>query len=539
MTVVRFPNKTIETKAGLSLDRITKILENLGMPCGVIVEELEVELTPNRLDMVGINSLSYTIRLFEGIQQPIFISSSGMYGELTNEKPKARPFIRAFVVKNVKDREFLYDNLIQMQEKLHATLGRKRKKVAIGIHDLEKVKFPLRYAEVKEIKFVPLGWEREAGIKEILEKHEKGKIYAHLLEGFDKVPMLFDEEGVISFPPIINSERTKISEETVNFLVDITGTHEETLKEVERILCTEFALAGGEIYSVKINNSISPDLTIKELKFDKKEVEDILGISVEGEEELLRRMGHVLEGDTLKVAQNRYDMRSIQDIAEEIAISIGYDKFPKEMPEVPGMGKANEEEEFVERVKHLLASYGLVESYGFFLTSREDSEYINESNVLENTLNPLSSEASTLRGSVLTSLLKVHSINKRRGLPQAFFEVGRVNSKREKREFLEVGITLGDKKSNVEMVVAWAKRFLYDLNIDAEFSQEEERITKVLDKLGLRKNVFVLQRSGSITSKEGVGIVGELNPEVLERFKVDFPISAFVFRFLNHGPGGI
>ncbi len=65
--------------------------------------------------------------------------------------------------------------MINLQEKVALTFGRRRKEVAIGIFDFDRVKPPIHYrAAEKTERFVPLGFDEEMTLEEILERHEKG-----------------------------------------------------------------------------------------------------------------------------------------------------------------------------------------------------------------------------------------------------------------------------------------------------------------------------------------------------------------------------
>ena len=61
-------------------------------------------------------------------------------------------------------------------------------------------------------------------INDILIKHPKGIDYAHLLDGFDKFPVIIDsEDNILSFPPIINGDHTTVTSQTKDFFIDVTG----------------------------------------------------------------------------------------------------------------------------------------------------------------------------------------------------------------------------------------------------------------------------------------------------------------------------
>jgi phenylalanyl-tRNA synthetase beta chain len=215
--------------------------------------KIEIELTPDRTDMLSVEGIAREIKGFLALETGLKkydITDSNYV--LKKEKTEVRPSIACAIILDVKLTDELVKSLMQMQEKLHATIGRDRKKVAIGVHDFDKIKPPLRYTDVLDEKFIPLNENKEMNIKEILEYNPKGKDYAHLLK--DKYPIIYDKEGVISFPPIINSERTKVTSETKNLFIDVTGEDEKAVLQVLNILVCNIAERGGKILAVKVSN---------------------------------------------------------------------------------------------------------------------------------------------------------------------------------------------------------------------------------------------------------------------------------------------
>ena len=218
---------------------------------------------------------------------------------------------------------------MQIQEKLHDSIGRNRKKVAIGVHDFDKIKPPLVYRDVDEETFAPLGETRTMSVKEILSEHPKGKDFAHLLK--DKYPMIYDKEGVISFPPVINSERTKLIENTKNLFIDVTGTDERAVNIALNILVCNITERSGKISTVKVSGKKTPELEPKEISIDIESIDKILGFGLNEKQitEILERMRYVvmkLKGGRLEVVipPYRYDILHEIDIIEDIAIGYGY-----------------------------------------------------------------------------------------------------------------------------------------------------------------------------------------------------------------------
>jgi tRNA modification GTPase len=130
------------------------------------------------------------------------------------------------------------------------TIGKDRKAVAVGIHDLSKINGKvIIYKDVKEGSFVPLGYSEEMKLSEVLEKTEKGKAYKSLVKDF---PVFIDSSGIFSFPPILNSERTRVTTSTKDLLIEMTGDEKESVERAYRILLADMLERGCKIFSVAI-----------------------------------------------------------------------------------------------------------------------------------------------------------------------------------------------------------------------------------------------------------------------------------------------
>ena len=127
-----------------------------------------------------------------------------------------RPFIRFARIEGVDFTGDKIKYIMDFQENLHWVIGRDRKKVAIGVHNADVISGPYKYIATPkdENSFVPLEMDEEMTPDEILKDHAKGEKYAHLIDKFDKYPLIIDkDEQVLSMPPIINGELTKLKED--------------------------------------------------------------------------------------------------------------------------------------------------------------------------------------------------------------------------------------------------------------------------------------------------------------------------------------
>ena len=109
-----------------------------------------------------------------------------------------RDFSISFAADGCRVTEDLLVNLIQSQEKLCQNFGRKRKTIAIGIFRSDLIKYPVHYygADPDKTAFVPLGMTEKLTLREILEKHPKGKEYGHIIADKPRYPYLTDDEVV-------------------------------------------------------------------------------------------------------------------------------------------------------------------------------------------------------------------------------------------------------------------------------------------------------------------------------------------------------
>lgn len=234
----------------------------LGVDLSSIDEKKVVlEVFPNRPDMLSIEGFAAALRGFYGIEKGFIkkdVKPSGIVFNVDSSVSKIRPCVSSAVVLGVSISENAFLSLINIQEKLHTTHGRNRMKVAIGVHDLDKVKPPFTYKAVspKEASFVPLDASQAMNLSEILEKHPKGVGYAWTLAGLKKYPLIVDSKNqVLSFPPIINGELTRVTTETKNLFIECTGWSKQACDQAVNIIVYSITARCGVIRSVEMKAS--------------------------------------------------------------------------------------------------------------------------------------------------------------------------------------------------------------------------------------------------------------------------------------------
>ena len=306
-------------------------------------EDMGVEFFPDRPDLYSVEGLARALRAFLDIDPGMkkYEVKDGDVEVTVDQSVKSlRPWFLCGVVRNVEiDDEFLR-SMMELQEKLHITIGRKRSKLAIGIHDLNKVEPPFVYKLVDphSVRFVPLAMDQEMDLAEILEKNEKGRAYARLLDNYDMYPIIQDRNGsVLSFPPIINGVLTTVTVGRHDLFIDVTGNDRKAVKGALDIVATALAERGGTIETVIMHDGSetfrSPDLTPSKRTFSASACDRFLGTTLgpEGMVECLRRMGMdaVADGDEVEVTipSVRLDIMHDVDIYEDVATGYGFERF--------------------------------------------------------------------------------------------------------------------------------------------------------------------------------------------------------------------
>jgi phenylalanyl-tRNA synthetase beta chain len=230
-------------------------LESLGE------DKLVVEVFPNRPDMLSIEGFARALKGFLGVEtgyRRYDAEKSSVIVYVDPSVDDVRPAVSSGVVLGVEMDDYTVKSIMDMQEKLHLTHGRNRAKVAIGIHDLDKVTPPFVYKAVDpdSVSFVPLDMDRPLTLRQILSKHPKGRDFARLLEGKKRYPVFVDSLGqVLSFPPIINGQLTRLSDTTRNLFLDVTGTSQQAVDIAANIVACALADRGGRIQTVELKRT--------------------------------------------------------------------------------------------------------------------------------------------------------------------------------------------------------------------------------------------------------------------------------------------
>ncbi|MGD1060974.1 MAG: phenylalanine--tRNA ligase subunit beta [Methanomassiliicoccales archaeon] len=496
-----------------------------------VADELGIEFFPDRPDLFCVEGVARALRTFLGFERGLKVypvEKSGISMKVDPSVKDVRPYAVAGVVRGVTMNDYLIRSLMEVQEKLHLTLGRKRQKVAIGIHDLDKVTPPFVYKAVdpESISFVPLAKDVKMNLREILEKHEKGVDYAWVLKGKEKYPIILDKrKEVLSFPPIINGALTTVTESTKNFFIDVTGTDTIAINGALNIVATMLAERGGLIQSVRLTGAAkgsTPDLRPAKWDLEQEATNKWLGLKLapQGTAACLERMGYeakpLKEKIKVQVPRTRIDILHPVDLMEDVAKGYGYAKFGTARPEVQCLGAERKIERVSDLVRQMMIGFGYYEVMTLTLTSEKeqfDDMRLPRSEVVE-VLNPISEEHTCLRVSLIPSLLVVLRKSKHRDLPQRIFEVGDVLDGIKRRREL-AGLAIHTKASFTEMK-SLVEGVMRDLNL-----QHELEVCQL--------PFYIDGRAATVRSKgDIIGHFGELHPEVITKAELGYQVIAFV-----------
>ncbi len=536
MAVVQFEKKYLEKAIGRKLTECDykERIPMFGCPLEKMEKQaVHFEVSPNRPDLLSIEGFSRAIRNFTTNRPKLtkYKTSKGKIKLKIHPSVKqVRPHIVCAVVRNVKITDDLIASLMQVQEKLHDTLGRKRKKVAIGIHDLKRVAPPFTYKAVSpsSIRFVPLDISKDMTLDEILKKHPKGKEYAHIINKAKKWPIIVDKKNrVLSFPPIINSELTRVTKKTRTLFIDVTGTDEQAITQALNILVTSFADRGCKIETVQLIGKKSmhtPNMDRWKIKVDVGYVNKILGLQLGKKDmkKLLEKMDIEFDGRNASIPAYRTDVMHQIDIVEDIAIAYGYDKFEPTVPAVPTIGRPLEKNDYYYTAKQIMVGIGLQEVVSLTLSNFEDEfDKMNAPRKpVAETLNSVTPECSICRRDVLPSLMDVLAHNQHREYPQRIFEVGDtvlLDSKEETgaKNVKKLACTVADTRVSYAEVSAVLDSFINNMGLKYELKPAKHPS-------------FIDGRAADVYAKgKKVGIIGEIHPSVLNKWKLEMPVVAF------------
>lgn len=544
-TIITLSHKSLNQHLGkkISINELEQVLFDMGFELADVEEDkLSIEITPERLDLLSLQGISRAIKSFKYEILPTIdfkINKNNYVVNVTKKVKEIRPYTVCAVIKNLNMTDENIQEVINVQEKLHMLLARKRVKGAIGIYPLNAIKMPITYtaAKPKDIKFIPLGKDKIMHGLEILEFHETGKEYAHLLKDKEMFPYFVDSNNeILSMPPIINSEKTgRVTNQTKDVFIECSGFDKLLLNEMLTNIVTMFYDMGGDIYEVEVKyeqekSEKFPNLNPTKISVKKATINQLLQLELSDKEIkklLMKMMYEVVEINKtefkVKAPCYRRDIWHEIDVADDIARAYGYNNFKLKVPEISTVGETLPISDLKEQIADVMVGLGHLEVYTNVLTSITENidfmvlknENLNYIKVINGTENQ-----TMMRLSLIPELLKCLSANRSNPLPQKIFEVGLIISPNDKKD-----VKCENKMNLCAMIT----------NKVVAFTELKQILDFVLKTRNLKCEVksfkhpsFIEGRCGKVfVNEKEVGIIGEIHPQVLFNFKLITPVGVF------------
>jgi len=497
-------------------------------------DEIRIEYSPNRPDYstdYGIaTGLQGLLGIKKGIQK-VNINKKGQFEiKVEPNVGKVRPYVTGIIATNGKLDDVSIKQLMNMQEDLHFGIGRKRKKSSIGLHDADKISFPLTYTTTsKQHKFVPLNASTEQTIDEILTSTEIGQNYGWIIENEKNMPIILDsEENTISFPPIINSTLTTVTPNTKNILIEVTGMDKDAAEDMLSVVVSILQTAGFEFNELKIsgNKNTTPQLKTRTISYDTNLTSQILGInmSISNMVSCLKkcRLDASLKGKKINciIPRYRFDIFGQMDLVEEIALGYGIENIEPKLSPSTTIGQKSNMTIKTELISKTAVGLGFLEALNSSLTSKKilyDLTKRNSSKIIS-VLDSKSQEHTILRDSILPGLLENLSKNVHESYPQKLFEIGVVFSKGEPiHESINLGVVVAYKDTNFSELKAIMQSILrtnLKINSETKTSKNQELYVE-----GRHADIFVNHKK--------IGEIGEIDSDVLENFRIRTSVVGF------------
>jgi phenylalanyl-tRNA synthetase beta chain len=526
----------------VKMDKVIDMLPFVALDIeGVDKDIVRVEYNPNRPDLSSDYGVARALRgLLEietGMPKFKLAGKSGLSVTVEATVRKIRPYVIAFVAKNGRLDDETLKQLIMMQEDLHNGVGRKRKKASIGIHNFDVIKFPVTYKTVKgDHSFRPLDEPSELSINQILKDLEIGKQYGQILSAFDSYPLIVDSTGlVLSLPPIINGQATKVNDKCRNLFVEVTATDQKTAEDLLAILAITLYEAGFEIKTVSIDSGKrkieTPQMKARVISADMGYVDSILGLALDAKQIITCLKKSRLDAKAVAnkivctIPRYRIDISDPIDISEEVAIGYGIYNLEPKFPNSLTTGKKNSLSIYLNAIRETLIGLGMIESLSFLLTSK-DVQY-KAFGILSKDELSVEGSKSTEHEILPNSLVPLHlqslSYNIHEQYPQELFEIGKT--------FVKSYSTIEERWS-IGAVVAHA---------DASYSNVKSRMQALLRScfgkeaitIASTNHMFMEGRCAEVIfDNKPIGVLGEIVPDAVENFRLRVPVAAFEINLL-------
>jgi phenylalanyl-tRNA synthetase beta chain len=553
---------------------------------------LQFEFGPDRLDRLSVEGVARSLRYHYGDDRGVRVPDTNdpdFTFVVDGDVPDERPYVTGAVVRGVDLDDAALESLIQLQEKLHATMGRKRAKGAIGIHDLVAIKGDTlseeseapRTSEVASGQrsrasdgnsitytgiapdgdtFVPLDSDRELTPDEVLNEHATGRTYADLVADYDRYPAIYDELGLFSFPPVINGRRTEVSTDSRELLIELTGTDQWTIDRMCAIICYALSARGATIEDVEVEYAGGtdaggrtlrrPDFEVRTKSVTHDRIETMLGVDLDERAviDLFERSGLDAvvaseDGDAaatdesadtaydVSIPPYRVDVLHPLDLVDDVGRAYGFDELEPRYPDVGTVGGRHERSRLEAATRDVLTGLGFEDLLNFHMTA--EGEVYDRMHVAPGT--------DVLGGGDPVEITEPYSadyaILRPWALPSLVMVLENNTHRAYPQDLAEVGL-VAERDDAVNTRVAESRHVAGVLaRTDATYEDAKARLQAICRSFGVELATppsehpsFIDGRTASVViDGERVGVVGELHPAILVEHDLELPVAGFEF----------
>ena len=518
----------------VSKKQISESLPFLGLDVESEDEKtVRVEYSPNRPDYSTDFGIALGLQGLLGIKTgaiKLKIKKSNQYKiNATPSVSKIRPYVTGIIAKNGKINGDVLEQLIQMQEDLHMGIGRKRKKSSIGIHDLNKISFPLLYTTTtRNHNFVPLNSEKELSVSEIIRDTQTGKDYGNLLGQSTQIPIIVDSnKKTVSFPPIINAAITTVTTKTKHLFVEVTGINKDDAEDMLSVVATILQSAGFALERIQISGAknSSPKLQEKKMVVNSSLINQTLGLNLTTSKIISSlkksRLDAVSRGKNIvcTIPAYRFDIFGPMDLVEEVALGYGIQNFEPTMSPSQTIGQTNPVSSELKSLNQTMIGLGFLEALNSSLSSKRVLYDMTnrDSKKIISVLDSKSQEHTILRDSILPGLIENLSRNIHESYPQKMFETGSIFNLHEPiSEKINLAVISAHKDANfteIKSILQTALKIGFGIKI-----QTKTTVNSSFEDGHCANIIF----NGNI-----IGIIGEIHSKIIENYKIRVPAVGF------------
>jgi phenylalanyl-tRNA synthetase beta chain len=367
-------------------------------------------------------------------------------------------------------------------------------------------------------------------------------------------PVIKDAAGrVMSLPPIINSDRSKISLQTTDVFIEATATDKTKARVVLNTLVAAFSqhtiqpfcvepvtvqYLDGDLATGAVKEEVvTPDLSEATFSVESAYVNSSLGLDLSAAEmaTLLTKMSLRAEPQTdgsLAVACpiTRPDIMHACDIMEDVAVAYGIDNLPAELPAELTVARPLPINKFTDLVRDELALAGYSEVLTFALCAAADVyERLNRpaDGLAVELANPKTADFQVVRTTLLSGLLKTVAHQKSAPRPLRLFEVSDVTFVDETRD-----TTARNERRAAAIFSGVTDGFdvMHGLvqYMTGKLGAPNAEVREASDALATEMLSFLPGRVGEIAvNGTVVGLFGVVHPKVLTAYGITYPCSAF------------